>query len=117
MNRNKLDVKVTPFEQQLASALDKSVDNLDELTCSRLAAARKRALSKTEPKWYWSLPTGLATAATTVLVVTLWVTSPGDQLPDTPLDDLELLTTTDSLELLEELEFYQWLETEDVVAG
>lgn len=105
------------FEQKLTQALDQSVDNLDELTCAQLAAARKRAIAKTSAKWYWSLPTGLATAATTVLVVTLWMTSPGDQLPDTPMDDLELLTTTDALELLEELEFYQWLESEDVVAG
>ncbi|TVO70975.1 hypothetical protein [Sedimenticola selenatireducens] len=118
MNTNETQNNGTDsLEQRASKVLDQGVDDLDELTCIQLSAARKRALAQPVRSWNWGIPAGLATAVSAILVIALWFGAPSDSLPNTPLDDLELLTTTESLDLLEEFEFYQWLDAEDVVAG
>lgn len=106
-------------EQQLAGRLGQqlrdSEDELDELTRARLGAARRRALEAagTRSLWHrigWSAG-GFATAAVAVLAIVLWN---GGETPAPVLfgDDWELLAEGD-LQLIEELEFYDWLPEEE----
>lgn len=106
-------------EQQLAARLGQqlrdSEDELDELTLARLGAARRKALAAAgqPPLWQrfgWSAG-GFATAAVAVLAIVLWN---GGQppVPDLFGEDWEMLAEGD-LQLIEELEFYDWLPEEE----
>lgn len=104
------------FLARVKGQLDESVDGLDAETRSRLTQARYQALSgleKRSPWWRgWSLPTGaLATALVVVLAVGL-ARPPTSTESVSDLEDLELLSANESFELLEELEFYEWLPAE-----
>ena len=104
------------FLARVKGQLDESVDQLDAETRSRLTQARYQALSGLEQRspWWrgWSLPAGaLATALVVVLAVDLArPPTPTESVSD--LEDLELLSANESFELLEELEFYEWLPAE-----
>jgi hypothetical protein len=97
------------------------VAGLDSATCSRLAQARHLALAAaaeprsrwrraTRPAGDWLVPAGaFASVLATAIALTLMVTEPGDgSAPE--MDDVELLTAGEELELYENLEFYQWLQ-------
>ena len=58
----------------------------------------------------WMPATGVAAAA--VLAMVLWTGSPEtDEFgTDAVASDMEILLTEDSLEMLEDLEFYSWVE-------
>jgi len=105
------------------STLDQAADGLDDATLRDLRRLRRAAVAASQPaprdsRLAWWLPVGgLATAATAaVLTVSLWLTpaahDPAAQL--SPLDDLALLGDTESLEFYEDLDFYLWLEDEEV---
>lgn len=97
------------FVDDLRQRLDRHADNLDELTSARLRAMRKRALDQTvRPYFSWLPLGGLAAGAVAVLAVVLWTIAP--QAPPGFPGDLELLAQVEDLELIEELEFYVWLE-------
>ena len=108
------------FFERVRRTLDESVDQLDFDTLGRLEIARRRALSeaaKPGKRWWrplgferdWLVPAGaFASIVATVLALTLMVSDPGGQSLEV-LDDIELLTAGEDLELLENLEFYQWL--------
>ncbi len=123
----------TPSRQQddrlierIRRRLDESVAELDEATLSRLAQARQRALSA-EPghsrrarRWIrslavrpasdWLVPAGaLASVVATVLALALTVSEPENGLAR-QVEDLDLLSAGEELELYENLEFYQWLD-------
>ncbi|MCB1634921.1 MAG: hypothetical protein KDI51_10060 [Xanthomonadales bacterium] len=97
--------------------LDDSLNDFDAATLSRLNQARQRALSQldTRRRWAWWQPlTGVALAA--ALVIALLPRQP-QTLPATSVSvgefDLALLSESEDLELLENLEFYAWLEQEE----
>ena len=97
--------------------LDKSVDELDSATLSRLAHSRHRALSSEPQGIQWAWPAwGLATASVVVLSIILWFQNPMNPEPSLLTEDLELLASSDSLEFYEDLDFYDWL-SEDEQAG
>lgn len=112
---------------RLRAALDEQANNLDADTLARLQQARQAALAgkTTAPGFrqrlslrYSLVPAGgFATAA---LAAMLWWGQPAPTTP-TGVQDFELLTADASLELLEELEFAEWLmfavEEEAHVAG
>ena len=105
--------------------LDEEVDGLDEASLSRLAQARRLALSAAveprRPGWRriwqserpvgdWLLPAGaFASIVATAVALSLMVTEPGNGGARAEAD-LELLTAGEELELYENLEFYQWLQ-------
>ena len=106
-------------EQQLTERLGQqlraSEGELDELTLARLGAARRKALAtaRQTPRRHrlgWTAG-GFATAAVAVLAVVLWN---GGQSPAPDLfgEDWEMLAEGD-LQLIEELEFYDWLPEEE----
>ena len=102
------------FAQQAKELFDESVERLDAATLSRLNQGRHRALAEldrgtSQPGvWLrWVPVTGVAAAAL-VTVMVMNGQTPGDQ-PVTA-SDFEMLLEEDSLEMLDELEFYTWLE-------
>ncbi len=104
--------------EQVRATLDEGVANLDGATRSRLAQARSRALAPRRRMRLWWLPAGGAVFAS-VLAAVLWLGQPVP-LPGNGFNgatDFELLTSTDSLELYQDLDFYHWLEEEGMHAG
>ena len=101
--------------ERLGQQLRDSEDDLDELTRARLGAVRRHALETGAVKHRqhrlgWSIG-GFATAAVAVLAIVLW---DGGEVPAPALfgDDWEILAEGD-LQLIEELEFYDWLPEEE----
>ncbi len=110
--------KARDFEERTKLLFDESVAALDGQTRSKLTQARYRALEelaeRTRPAWSRSwLPAGAA-AAVALLSLMLWqgqmepVTQGGFDVA--AVTDLELLLGEEELDMIEELEFYAWLE-------
>ncbi len=104
--------------ERLRHALDRSVEGLDAATLSRLNRARQAALAAASTRrrgWRWSLRVGgLALAASAALALVL---APGLLSPPTPplpatSSDFALLGEEIEPALLEELEFYAWLDSQ-----
>jgi len=115
--------KPNPDEEltrQAKELFDDSVERLDAATLSRLSRSRHEALAEIErskPVGHWArwVPaTGVAAAA--VVAVVVWQGIPVEgPLPSTgPVTDFEILIGEDSLEMLEDLEFYSWIEPSDL---
>lgn len=103
------------FLQQSRQQLDDSIEHLDMATLSRLNQARQAALNNTPAKNRWQhnwLPASI-TAALSILLLGGWLFSSSpdvNPVAHTPqLDDLELLSSTADLDLLQDLEFINWL--------
>ena len=112
------------FAARAAARLRDSADTLDAQTRSKLNRARQAALEQmtSRPAWqrsHWL--TGAVTAAVAVVALVMW--SPIDDVapPPDPLaldaPDLELLMTDESLDMLEDLEFYTWLASTELDNG
>jgi len=105
------------FVEQAKKHFDESVESLDGATRSRLNQGRQAALAELgtgSRQWVqWAPAAGVAAAA--VVAVVLWTGSPPlDELtPPTASTDIEILLTEDSFEMLEDLEFYSWIDLEE----
>lgn len=95
--------------------LDHSVEELDTTTTRRLQHARLQALNARPVRRWWAVwAGGLALAAVGALSLSMWVTQPIRERPHAPaLDDLELITSAENIDLAEDLEFYHWLADAD----
>jgi len=108
--------------QQAKALFDESVDKLDGATLSELNRARQRAVEELElgrsfGGRAWLLPAGgaAAVAALAILVVGSNDTDMGVPAGVTSAGtDFEMLIDESNLEMLEELEFYAWLELDEV---
>ena len=105
-------------ENKAKELFDDSVDRLDAATLSRLNQGRHAALdvlqgSRAVGVWgRWIPATGVAAAA---LVAVMVLRSPNAvDLPIELVTDFEILLEGESLEMLEHLEFYSWLEASDL---
>lgn len=97
--------------------LDESAENLDLRTQSRLLAIRRETIERMTaprerrlrmPRW---VPAGAFVAALVAVAIAL-VVVPGpnrQQQQLSKVEDLEIVASGQSLELYEDLEFYQWL--------
>ena len=102
--------------------LDESAADLDPVTTARLAAARARAVDKAAQRkgagaWlgsgqWWLAAGASASVAATVLAIGLLVQSRLEE-PLHGVEDLEVLSAAEALEFYDELEFYQWLQSQD----
>ena len=108
------------FETNIKQTLDKSVDNLDANTQSRIRQIRAQAVEKagttSQANWFPVMTGALATACVMVFAIMLLIKSPETNIQLLPVDDLELISSSDSLEFFEDLEFYEWLE-DDALFG
>ena len=102
------------FAKKAKQLFDESVDGLDGETRSKLNRGRQAALAELQSggrRWtQWVPAGGVAVAAVAALV--MWTGSLRVPELDTPAvaSDLEILLTEDSLEMLENLEFYSWID-------
>lgn len=114
------------FEDRTRRVFDDSVDALDAATLSRLNRARQAALAGRERDGIAAGWRPVATAAAVaVLAVALWL----GQAPEAPApgpeavvavapeeaEDLEIVLQDDHLDMLAELEFYDWVGSEEAL--
>jgi hypothetical protein len=102
------------FAEKAKQLFDESVDGLDGETRSRLNRGRHAALAELDtarPAWIrWAPAAGVTAAA--VMALVMWTGNPvvDDLGLPAAATDMEILLTEDSLEMLEDLEFYSWIE-------
>ncbi|MEL7185320.1 MAG: hypothetical protein AAFN50_02650 [Pseudomonadota bacterium] len=106
------------LEQSAKRLFDESVDGLDAATLSRLNRGRQAALEASgggRSRWLlWAPATGVAAAA---VVAAVMLQVPNTNVIDAAPADLDIILAEESIEMLEELEFYAWLDTVDLDAN
>ncbi len=106
------------FAREAKALFDESIDRLDAATLSALNRRRQAALEaarKERREWLRWAPAFGVTAA---IVVAVMVALPRTDVVDVvPPDDMDILLGEDSIEMLEELEFYAWMELQDGEVG
>ena len=105
------------LEEAAKALFDDSVERLDAATLSKLNQSRQRALEELDRgrvagRWVrWAPATGVVAAAIVAVVV---MRGPDGVEPVVaPVNtaaDFEILLGDDSLEMLEDLEFYAWID-------
>lgn len=102
--------------REAKALFDASVDELDAATLSTLNQVRHRALEDAQSprsewmRWMrWVPAAGVASAALIAVMVALPGPSEVEVMP-AAMADMEILLGEDSIEMLEELEFYSWLD-------
>ena len=107
---NKSDEK---FAREAKSLFDSSVEELDAATLSTLNRGRHRALDElgsTRANWMrWAPAAGVAAAVVVAVMIALPRPGEVEALP-TSVTDMEILLGEDSFEMLEELEFYTFID-------
>jgi hypothetical protein len=110
----------TAFAERMRKLLDESAAWPDAQTRMRLRSIRLKAIEVAEQPlpWYlrfprWVTAGGLATAMVLVMAVSLWIAAGRNTLPVDQVEDLDILTNTEQLELYKDLDFYRWLESTD----
>jgi len=117
MNEENDLTTVDGFAERAKQLFDESVESMDSQTRSHLNRARQTALERLRPGQptivHWVPLTGLAAAA--VAAVVFWTPNPkvGDFGIQAMASDMEMLLTDESWEMLEDLEFYSWIELEE----
>lgn len=101
------------FAREAKTRFDESVDKLDAATLSTLNQSRQRALREVHARptqWLrWVPAAAMATAA--FVVVTMILPDPANIQPmPAEVTDMEILLGEDSIEMLEDLEFYTWID-------
>ncbi len=108
-----------PLIDKAKALFDESVSELDAATLSRLNRNRHEALEQAAEgrvtgHWnQWVPAAGVAAAA--VFAVVIWTGDPPvDELtPPAQASDFEIILDGDDFEMLEDLEFYSWIELEE----
>ena len=106
------------LQQRARDALNERAEELDAATLSRLTQARYSAVDAAHNAGSRWLPWRIvgATAAVCAVVLTALLTGETQQtdVPDEQIiSDFDLLNIDEDLELVEEPEFYHWLEATD----
>ena len=108
------------LERRAKQLFDESVDGLDAASLSRLNQARQKALEastrRTPSLARWAPVGGLATAAAVALLL---IQSPATIEPpaDAGAVEFEILLSDDNLDMLENLEFYDWIDLAEDGSG
>lgn len=117
-NEKTAEVEDQALASKAKEVFDESVRGLDAEAQSRLNRARHEALAHAgsgvgHSQWLrWAPATGVAAAAV-VAVVVLTGRPPIDAVtPPATVSDFEILLDQESFEMLEELEFYSWIDLE-----
>ncbi len=103
--------------EKVREALDRSVAELDGRTVERLRHARLAAVASAgteKPRWWHTVPRwvtvgSIAAFALLVVAVSLWVAVPRQDQLAGHVEDMEILTAQEHLEIYEDMDFYRWL--------
>ena len=109
------------FAAQAKGAFDDSVERLDAAALSRLNQGRHAALEQlasgnSKATWMRWAPAGGVAAAALVTIIVMR----GPEMESMPVEvasDFEILLEDESLQMLEDLEFYSWLDDVDLDAS
>jgi hypothetical protein len=111
-----------PVEERSKVLFDESVGNLDGRTRSALTQARHAALAELEGSrrtaWrVWGPLSGVAAAAFVLVVMfaPLRLTRESAEVAMTPFDDFDMVAEGDNIELMENLDFYVWLDSDNAL--
>jgi hypothetical protein len=108
---------------QLRAQLNEDAHNLDAATASRLNRARQRALDeglgrRRSALGFLGYALAAGIAAVLAVNVLVRVPEPSEPMPAVVaapgVDDIELLAGSEELEMIEDLEFYAWLELQSL---
>ena len=107
------------LKKRIRRMLDTSLEDLDPDVCRRLQQARHTALeTSTKAHMPFWQPAAGALLLVSVMLLTVFIWPERQNLPEpVTLADMELITADDSLQLYEDLDFYQWLLESDRNAG
>ena len=108
-----------PLEDRAKELFDESVESLDGRTRSALNQARHAALAELDGRQrqgagrLWGPLSGVAAAALMIAVVfgPVWTTLKPPPDNAMPLEDFDIVADAENLELLEDLDFYAWLDS------
>jgi hypothetical protein len=107
------------FEIRAKGDLRKVVDETPPAVLARIAAVTADAIEQGQrPRrnlWPRLIPLGSAAALAVGLVAVYWPVTEGvapGNAPPIPADDVALLLNMDNLDLLEQMEFYLWVDRE-----
>lgn len=104
------------FEVKARADYRAAIRAIDPKDSARLAAARRKAVLQgpNAGPIRWMLPIGAAAAVAAGLIIGLPDSDPGyPELAATDVaEDMDLLLADESLEMLEDLDFYLWLDVE-----
>ncbi len=109
------------FLDQVKKTLDRQAETLDGETLSRLNQARQSALQQTARNSGHSLtrtwiPMGGVAAAILLSSIFLFRAEEMAVVSDSTVDEIDIIASSDSLDLYEQLDFYMWLLEEDTDA-
>ena len=105
----------------IADRLHAADEALDEDLTQRLAEARRTALRQMpaaggrKPRQWFVPAMAMASVMALVIGVAVWRSAP--LVPAAGVDVLDIVASTDGLDLYEEIEFYQWLAEQQARAG
>ncbi len=104
------------FIRSIVRELDEEADRLPPAVVGRLRDGRMRAIGVPQGGWFryrivprWITAGGFVTAAVMVAAVSIWYGGHRSSTQVRNLDELEIASAQEQLELYEDLDFYRWL--------
>ena len=108
---------MSDFEDKARALFEDSVERLDANTRSKLTQARNRALDEVNAgrvrrRWIWAPVGGAAFAAVVAVVMVSGGLRSGSEAGAgaMALEDIDIVADSENLDMLEDVEFYQWLD-------
>jgi len=107
---------VSDFEDKARALFEDSVERLDASTRSKLTQARNRALAEVTQgamrrRWLWAPAGGVGLAAVVAaIMLNSGGSRSGGEAAALALEDIDIVADSENLDMLEDVEFYTWLE-------
>ncbi|MDH5378608.1 MAG: hypothetical protein OEX00_09815 [Gammaproteobacteria bacterium] len=111
--------KSSPLHSSISGALNKQTLEIDPLVSQRLQQIRRDALAQAEAQMTprsrelhrWVPLSAFAALASVAVVVIVMALGPkGSPAGLAPVEELEMLSKIEDMEMIKELDFYLWLE-------
>ena len=103
------------FIARAKQVLDQTADELDPAEALKLQRTRISIASARAPRRAWLLWVGgVAMASIAAVAFVLWLRhSPSEHSAGVLLEDVELVISSENVELAEDIDFYHWLADDD----
>jgi hypothetical protein len=103
------------LENKARALFEDSVERLDAHTRSKLTQARNRALDEVKKgtayrRWIWAPAGGVALVAIVAVVLSSGGLRSAGEAGPAVLEDIDIVADSENFEMLEDVEFYMWLE-------